>query len=94
MHGITAACDRPSQRQQAAGRQGQIRPYRLVNAQLIEAGLARSKKSAEPVQSRMVDTDVAMELHAELQKAEQVARKSRSGMWRYGDVGEEDPDDI
>ena len=65
-----------------------------VNAQLIEAGVARVTKTADPIASRMADPAPAVDLFSTLRTAEQVARKSRAGMWRYGDVGDEDPDEI
>ena len=68
----------------------------LVNAELIGAGLARVAKSpaVEALAARMVDGSVISQLAGQLQEMEQVARKSRSGMWRYGDVGDDDEDGI
>jgi staphylococcal nuclease domain-containing protein 1 len=66
------------------------------NAKLVEEGIARCAKqsSADILHMKLVDPDVIPELHQALQMAEQVARKARVGMWRYGDVGDEDPDDV
>ena len=65
-----------------------------INAKLIEEGLARVKSSSEVLNAKMLDPEVIPELHQSLKEAEQVARKARVGMWRYGDVGDEDPDEI
>lgn len=67
-----------------------------VNAQLISEGLARvgNKAAADAMASRMIDSNAAVKLVAELNVAEETARRTRSGMWRYGDVGDEDPDDL
>jgi staphylococcal nuclease domain-containing protein 1 len=69
-----------------------------INAQLISEGLARASKSAaiEALTSRMAvaSSNVVVQLGADLNVAEEVARRSRSGMWRYGDIGDEDPDEL
>ena len=68
-----------------------------VNAQLISDGLARAKSSSiDSLASRMAmaSSSAVVQLGNDLMVAEQVARKSRCGMWRYGDIGDEDPDDI
>jgi staphylococcal nuclease domain-containing protein 1 len=69
-----------------------------VNAQLISEGLARAGKpaSVESLASRMAtaSSSAVVQLGNDLMAAEQVARKSRCGMWRYGDIGDEDPDEL
>jgi len=67
-----------------------------VNTQLVAAGLARVVKSAaaKALASRMVDGSSVMKLAAELNVAQENARRSRSGMWRYGDIGDDDDDEI
>jgi endonuclease YncB( thermonuclease family) len=69
-----------------------------MNAQLILEGLARSGKSMaiQILVGRMASSSVSVttQLGADLNTAEDVARKSRSGMWRYGDIGDEDPDEL
>lgn len=67
-----------------------------MNAELIAGGLARVAKqpSIDVLTSRMVDGSVVTKLASDLQAAEDAARKSRSGMWRYGDVGDDDDDAI
>jgi staphylococcal nuclease domain-containing protein 1 len=58
--------------------------------------LARASKQASVnlLMARMVDSNSLVQLAADLKVAEETARKSRSGMWRYGDVGDEDPDEL
>lgn len=65
-----------------------------MNMKLISSGLARvsDAKVVEQLASRMVSPDRVKSLAAELQGAEEIARQTRSGMWRYGDVGDDDPD--
>ena len=65
-----------------------------VNERLISAGLARAAKDTAVVDmtGRMVDGTAVLKLAADLSVAQEVARKTRSGMWRYGDIGDEDPD--
>lgn len=69
-----------------------------VNSQLISEGLARAGKatSIESLASRMAtaSSSTVLQLGNDLMTAEQVARKSRCGMWRYGDIGDEDPDEL
>lgn len=63
-----------------------------INEQLVSAGLARVAKQAavDVLGSRMVNSNELTELAAELNVAQDTARKSRLGMWLYGDVGDED----
>lgn len=67
-----------------------------VNAQLVAEGLARAAKQAnvDILAARMADSSPVVKLAAELQVAQDSARKSRCGMWRYGDIGDDDPDEI
>jgi len=67
-----------------------------VNSILISDGLARAAKqsSVDILSSRMTDSSGIVELAAELNAAQDVARKSRAGMWRYGDVGDDDPAEL
>ena len=61
-----------------------------VNAKMISEGLARVAKSTEALASRMLDSNVIAKLAADLAVAQDVARRTRVGMWRYGDVGDDD----
>ena len=69
-----------------------------INEQLVEAGVARAAKqpAVDELLSLMVadDNNTVVSLAADLQVAQEAARKSRSGMWRYGDVADEDDDDM
>ena len=67
-----------------------------INAELIVSGLARCAKhmAARTLSRNMVDGSVVSKLFDTLQSCEQKARKSRAGMWRYGDVGDDDVDEI
>lgn len=65
-----------------------------VNEQMIEGGLARvTKKELETLFERVVSSQGLTDFAAELSAAEESARKSRTGMWRYGDVGDDDEED-
>lgn len=63
-----------------------------VNEQLVSEGLARVSKAneVEVLMTKMVNTAALLSLAAELRSSEQIARRSHSGMWRYGDVGDDD----
>jgi staphylococcal nuclease domain-containing protein 1 len=67
-----------------------------INAQLVSEGLARATKQAavDALSARMIDSNSIVNLAADLKVAEETARKLRHGMWRYGDVGDEDPDEL
>jgi staphylococcal nuclease domain-containing protein 1 len=67
-----------------------------VNSQLVTEGLARVSKQAsvDVLVGGMTDGNSVVILAAELNVAQEAARKTRSGMWRYGDVGDDDPDAI
>ena len=66
-----------------------------VNEQLISAGLARIAKPAavQALAANMINGSSVIKLAADLNVAQEVARKSRTGMWRYGDIGDDDEDD-
>ena len=63
-----------------------------VNEQLVSAGLARvaTQPMVDELTSRMVNGNAVVELAAELNVAQDAARKKRCGMWRYGDIGDDD----
>lgn len=63
-----------------------------INEQLVAAGLARVAKQpmVDMITTRMVDGNPVVELAAELNVAQDAARKKRCGMWRYGDIGDDD----
>jgi staphylococcal nuclease domain-containing protein 1 len=62
-----------------------------VNAQLISEGLARCAPSAALLASRMSDGGKSVnQVYADLQASQESARRTRVGMWRYGDVGDDD----
>lgn len=67
-----------------------------VNSQLVSDGLARAVKqtAVDALAARMIDSNSVVKLAADLKVAEETARRSRLGMWRYGDVGDEDPDEL
>jgi staphylococcal nuclease domain-containing protein 1 len=67
-----------------------------VNAQLVVEGLARVAKKTlvDLLVSGMADGNAVVKLTADLHVALESARKTRAGMWRYGDVGDDDPDTI
>lgn len=63
-----------------------------VNEKLISAGLARVAKPASAARyaRNMANGSSVLKLAADLNVAQEVARKSRSGMWCYGDIGDDD----
>lgn len=66
-----------------------------VNEMIVSAGLARVAKgpAVQNMASRMLDSTEVLKLAADLNVAQEAARRSRSGMWRYGDIPDEDDDD-
>lgn len=66
-----------------------------INEQLISAGLARVAKPAavQALAGSMVNGSSVIKLAADLNVAQEVARKTRTGMWRYGDIGDDDEDE-
>ena len=69
---------------------------KTVNEKLVGAGLARAAKKyvAESMARRSSNSKGLLSLASSLNAAEESARKSHLGMWRYGDIGDEDPDEI
>jgi endonuclease YncB( thermonuclease family) len=47
---------------------------------------------ANSLARRMADGSAILELAAKLNVAQETARKTRSGMWRYGDIPDDDED--
>ena len=66
-----------------------------INEQLIAAGLARKSKQFKvySIENRMVDASIINSFAAGLTVSQDAARRSRTGMWRYGDVGEDDEEE-
>lgn len=66
-----------------------------INEQLISAGLARVEKpvAVQALAANMVNGSSVIKLAADLNVAQEVARRARAGMWRYGDIGDEDDDE-
>lgn len=66
-----------------------------INEQLISAGLARVAKprQVDSLKYALADPKTVMDFAGSLKAAQETARKSRAGMWRYGDVGDDDEDD-
>ena len=67
-----------------------------LNEDMIMEGLARVSKPDEIIalKAKMIDSTSFEELASDLKAAESSARRSHRGMWRYGDVGDDDPDDF
>merc|ERR1711957_474236 len=63
-----------------------------INEQMIREGLARplKKVEADKLSTSMLRNENLTILSRELQGAETAARKARRGLWRYGDVGDDD----
>mmetsp|Transcript_779 Transcript_779/g.1181 ORF Transcript_779/g.1181 Transcript_779/m.1181 type:complete len:620 (+) Transcript_779:2513-4372(+) len=68
---------------------------RSINEELVAAGYARAAKKSEVdlLTAAMADTNNLVRLTANIAVAQEEARKSRAGMWRYGDIGDEDEDE-
>eukprot|EP00545_Synedropsis_sp_CCMP1620_P000313 CAMPEP_0119007442 /NCGR_PEP_ID=MMETSP1176-20130426/3009_1 /TAXON_ID=265551 /ORGANISM="Synedropsis recta cf, Strain CCMP1620" /LENGTH=948 /DNA_ID=CAMNT_0006959593 /DNA_START=112 /DNA_END=2958 /DNA_ORIENTATION=+ len=66
-----------------------------INETLVAEGLARVAKPAvvEAMKSRMMDNNSIVKLAADLTVAQETARKSRTGVWRYGDIGDDDEEE-
>ena len=66
-----------------------------INEQLVAEGLARvsKKKEVEVLCERLVSSQGLTDFSEQLSAAEESARRSRIGMWRYGDVGDDDEED-
>lgn len=65
-----------------------------INEELISDGLARISKVGDfkILANRIVDANNLENLFSSLSLAQESARKSRRGIWRYGDVGDDDDD--
>jgi len=63
-----------------------------VNEHIVSEGLGRASKQdkVNSLKYKMSDSSDLLALAAALNAAQEQARKSRSGMWRYGDIGEDD----
>ena len=63
-----------------------------VNEQLVSSGLALKAKKVDvdAMMAKMIDSNSIVKLSADISAAQDSARKNRTGMWRYGDIGEED----
>lgn len=63
-----------------------------VNEQLTREGLARAPKELDisKLADLMSNSENLTILACELNEAESAARKARRGLWRYGDVGDDD----
>jgi len=66
-----------------------------INEKLVTAGLARAIKERDlnMLTSKMIDGSSTRKLFNDLSLAQDSARKRREGMWRYGDVGDDDEQD-
>ena len=66
-----------------------------INEELVSVGLAKLPKRSEIASlSAMMENPSGVEKFAmDLGVAQDEAKRRRSGMWRYGDVGEYDDDD-
>ena len=66
-----------------------------INEQIVSDGLARVSKATEveALCAKMINSDNLSSLANELRIAESAARKSHAGIWRYGDVGDDDEEE-
>lgn len=66
-----------------------------INEQMVYEGLARVSKprDIEALSAKMLNSESLSTLFEELKVAENSARKAHSGMWRYGDIGDEDDEE-
>jgi len=66
-----------------------------INEEMVAAGMARivKKPASDALARRMAKGTDVYDLFGKLSKAQERARRSRSGMWRYGDVGDDDDHD-
>jgi len=67
-----------------------------INEQLIAAGLARVVKQqvVKSLATKVMGGNAVVKLAADLNVAQEAARKLRAGMWRYGDIGDEDDEEM
>jgi len=63
-----------------------------INEQIVSEGLARAPKESDvdSISANMLNNTNLSSLASELKAAEKSAKKSRRGIWRYGDVGDDD----
>ena len=68
---------------------------RSINVELVAAGYARAAKKDEmnSLSAAMGNNSNLDKLAADLAVAQDEARKMRAGMWRYGDIGDEDEEE-
>lgn len=66
-----------------------------INEQIVSGGLARVSKQTEveALCVKMINSDNLSALANDLRLSESAARKSHTGMWRYGDVGDDDEEE-
>ncbi|KAL3911394.1 MAG: hypothetical protein SGILL_007299, partial [Bacillariaceae sp.] len=66
-----------------------------VNQKLVSSGLARVAKGYDikALARATTDSSAVNKLATDLKAAQETARKSRAGMWRYGDIGDDDEED-
>ena len=67
-----------------------------INEQMVSEGLARVSKpnEVEALYAKMINIENLSALTTDLKLVEGSARKSHTGMWRYGDVGDDDEEDF
>lgn len=67
-----------------------------VNEKLASEGLSRVHKydMVETMSVKLVNNNSLVQLAADLKVAEESARKTRTGIWRYGDVGDDDDQEL
>lgn len=67
-----------------------------INEELVSEGLARVAKPEEvsALSDKMINRISLESLAFDLKAAEKSARNAHRGMWRYGDIGDDDPDEI
>jgi len=68
---------------------------KTINEQIVAEGLARAPKSSDvtTLVDKMLDGTNLKQLSEDLLIAEQSSKKLRRGMWRYGDIGDDDVED-
>ena len=62
---------------------------------MVVAGYARAARKSELdlLSAAVADSSNLVMLAERLAAAQEDARKTRAGMWRYGDIGDEDDED-
>uniref|UniRef100_A0A7S4QIP3 Uncharacterized protein n=5 Tax=Ditylum brightwellii TaxID=49249 RepID=A0A7S4QIP3_9STRA len=67
-----------------------------INETIVAAGLGRVPKQSEvnAISKKVSSGSEAKKLATKFAKAQEAARTSRSGMWRYGDIGDDDDEDF